>query len=267
MIWGDRELLAGPGLDRIVDPDLLFARADCELIKDQLKIKVGRVVLDVAGVSTAVYLKRYNVFSPRYRVVSLIVSSGAVKSLRGAKILLRLGISTGRPLAAIESRAWGMLESSFFLSEEISRGKTLDVYWREHLLSLKGVEGFRRRRRFLKTVAQLFKQLHQGRVYHNDLKDANILVDANRCGSERLCLLDLEGVRQCWYLSRRRRIKNLVQLNRTFGRFLTQTEKLCLLRFYLECNFKGKFIRRRWTSDILRATEKADHRSQAKASA
>ena len=199
-------LLASVGSDLLANPDELFGRPDCKISKDQRKIKVGRIDLLIDGVSTGVYLKRYNAFSARYRIGSLVLSSGAVKSVRGAEILSRAGISTATPLASIERRSWGILNSSFFLSKEIIRGKTADAYWRENLTPIRGAEGFRHRRRFLKALASLFVGLHEHGIYHNDLKDVNILVHDGSSG-EHFALLDLEGVRHCWYLSRRRRVK------------------------------------------------------------
>src|SRR5436309_16074666 len=86
-IWTDSKLLASVGSDLLANPDLLFARADCKVIKDQLKIKVSCLILEIDGIPTGVYLKRYNAFSPRYRIASLILSSWTIKSLRGAKVL------------------------------------------------------------------------------------------------------------------------------------------------------------------------------------
>jgi hypothetical protein len=106
----------------------------------------------------------------------------------------------------------------------------------------------------------LLSQLHQQRIYHNDLKDANIVVRATAPGDEKFFLLDLEGVRRCWYVSRRRRIKNLVQLNRTLGTILSRADKLCFLDAYLGSSKVPYPIRRRWVRRILGATEKADHR-------
>jgi len=263
-IWADSRLLASVGSDLLANPDLLFARIDCQVIKDQLKIKVGCLILEIDGIPTGVYLKRYNAFSPRYRIASLILSSGAVKSLRGAEVLSRVGVSTGRPLAAIESRSRGMVESSFFVTEEIPLGKPADEYWRKDLLPMKGVERFRHRRQFLKNLARLFNRLHQNRIYHNDLKDANIFVTVSARGDEHFSLLDLEGVRRCWYLSRRRRVKNLVQLDRTLGKCLARTAKLYFLKTYLGETFASKRNKRRWVTQVLRATKRANVRSEAK---
>jgi hypothetical protein len=123
------------------DPDHFFDLPGCEIIKDQKKIKVARIKIEIQGDMKTVYVKRYNAFSWRYRLGSLFQSSGALKSLNGAAILSESGILTARPLAAVDSRSWGMLNRSFFLSEEIENGKTADAYWREELLTMKGKEG------------------------------------------------------------------------------------------------------------------------------
>jgi serine/threonine protein kinase len=262
-IWADSSLLASVDPEILADPDQLFGRTDCKLFKDEQKVKVGRVVLDINGVSTGVYLKRYNSFSLRYRVASLVVVSRALKSFRGTEILSRAGISTATPLAVIEFRSGGMLDSSFFLSREVPLAKTVDAYWRENLTPLAGVERFRSRRKFLAALAALVVDLHERRIYHNDLKDANILVKDSSSGV-RFSLLDVEGVRRCWYLSRRRRVKNVVQLNRTLGKFLSRTGKLFFLNSYLRRRSNEKRTKRRWIVDILDATRSAIRRSLSK---
>lgn len=178
-------------------------------------------------------------------------------------ILTRAGIPVGRPLAAVEARRWAMLAKSFFVTEEILCGKTADSYWREELKPLTGSHGFKRRRKFLAALAALFRQLHNRCIYHNDLKDANILVKGDSPDGESFYLLDLEGVRACCYLSRRRRLKNIVQLNRTLGRFLSKTEKLYLLRQYLNDRIDDGEVRS-WITSLLPMTERAERRSALK---
>jgi hypothetical protein len=262
-IWLDRQLLERHFLDAVADPDGLFERVGCQIVKDQRKIKVARVNLEIGGVSIAVYVKRYNAFSWLYRLRSIFRVSRAVRSLSGAMILAQAGMSTGRPLAAVESRRWAMLTKSFFLSEEIVCGETTDGYWQERLKSVTGAQGFKRRRKFLANLGKLFRQLHDQRIYHNDLKDANILVRAAG-EAEQFYLLDLEGVRSCCYLSRRRRVKNIVQLNRSLGRFLSKTEKLHWLNTYLAAFLNDDQETRRWIGWILPMTQRADRRSAVK---
>jgi len=263
-IFSHRALTEGVTLKLLLNPDLSFGLANCRIIKDQLKIKVARVKIEIRGELREVYIKRYNAFSWRYRLGSLFRSSGAAKSLRGAAILAELGIRTATPLAVVESRPWGMLSQSFYLSEEIEKGETADVYWRDALSAFPGAIGFLRRHRFLDRLGKLFSLLHQNRIYHNDLKDANIIVSCDERENESFHLLDLEGVRVVWPLTIRRRIKNLVQLNRTFGKYLSTAQRLYLLKSYLGADFFNRDKKRFWVRKIIKQTQRGDEKSLRK---
>ncbi len=264
-VWVNRELGREPERTFLIDPDVLFSSPRCVVIKDQRKIKVGRTSLEIGGRTYAIFLKRYNAFSWRYRIGSIFGASGALRSLGGATILLQAGFLTGRPIAAIEYRSRGMLTKSFYLSEEIRESKLLDVYWREELVPLRDQCGFRRRRRFLRNLAELLGSLHRMNIYHNDLKDANILVRLDgETRKEAFFLLDLEGVRKYRHLNRRRRMKNLVQLNRTMGRFLDVPQKLFLLKSYLGDAFFDRNKKKRWIRDVLAESKRQDQRSLRK---
>ena len=248
----------------LADADRLFDRSDCVIVKDQSKVKIGRVRLQGRDSKIPVYIKRYNSFCWRYRIQSLFSRSGAARSLRGAAILREAEIPTAKPLAAIDVRHWGILQKSFYLSEEIIAAKTADAYWREHLKPAPDAAGFHQRRRFLTNLSRLFRRLHSERIYHNDLKDFNILVRKGIHGKEEFFVLDLEGVRRCAFLSKRRRVKNLVQLNRTLGRFLSRTEKLCFLKSYLHNEPLSHDRLTLWIKTILVTGKKADRLSLAK---
>ena len=259
-IWIARNYAEQGFLDRLADADGLFADPSCQVIKDQRKIKVGRVVVEVHGKPQVLFIKRYNMFSWRHRLVSVAAQAGAFRALRGAKILSEAGIDTARPVAAIAHRRFGLLTKSFYLSEELVGGATVDAYWREVLKPLTGREGVARRREFLLQLAQLFRRLHERGVYHNDLKDANILVapgvpDAGL----RLYLLDLEGVRRYSHLSAQRKLKNLVQINRTLGKFLHRRDKLAFLKAYLERSIRDRAERR----SLIKAVERQSRRLDA----
>jgi serine/threonine protein kinase len=245
-------------IERLADADQLLRDPTCQIIKDQKKIKVGRLNVAVAGIVRSVYVKRYNAFSLRYKITSPFVRSGALRALRGAAILRQANIATAVPVAAVEHRFGGVLSKSFFISEEIARGKTIDAYWREHLRVLPGREGFKRRRNFLISLAWMFRTLHAQNIYHNDLKDANILAIANGFESESLALLDLEGIRECSLLSDKRRTKNLVQLHRTLGRNLRWTDKAVFLKSYLDVSFVDGRVKRRLVENVLRESRRVD---------
>ena len=74
-MWISREFQEDPGIELLEDPDRLLDLPQCEIVKDQKKIKVGRVMLGLGVELREIYIKRYNPFSWRHRIGSLFVSS------------------------------------------------------------------------------------------------------------------------------------------------------------------------------------------------
>ena len=152
-----------------------------------------------------------------------------------------------------------MLRASFFVSEEIAGGKTADAYWVATLRAFTGCEGFKRRRAFLGGLAAMFRLLHAGGVYHNDLKEANIMcVEGGNDDAPKFYLLDLEGVRRYSRLSERRRVKNLMQIYRTLGMHLSRSQRLFFLKCYLGDSFADRELKRGLTRVVLRRARRVD---------
>ena len=77
-----------PAVKRLIwDPDRFFSDERCVVVKDQKKIKVARVAVEVSGELYRIFIKRYNAFSWRARLLSIFTPSGAFRSLQGAAIL------------------------------------------------------------------------------------------------------------------------------------------------------------------------------------
>lgn len=258
-LWIGQKFTDPAFVDSLVDADRWFDDPKCQIIKDEKKTKVGRLAVLIRGQEHPLYVKRFNAFSLRYRIGSLFTPSRAFRSLQGAAILRNARIPTATPVAAVEYRTWGALTKSFFISEAIPEGETTDTYWSRELRPLHGRGGIERRRGFLRALAKLFRSLHGQHVYHNDLKDANILAaEDGSANSVSFFLLDFEGVKCYSRLSKRRRLKNLVQLNRTLGRHLRHPEKLYFLEAYLESAANDRIVKRRLISKVLRQTRRVD---------
>jgi len=259
-MWISRAYRDPQFADSLTDPDRLLGDADCHVIKDEKKMKVGHLTVNIGGTPRSLYIKRYNAFSPHYALISSVVQSGALRSLRGAIVLDKAGIPTVTPVAAVENRRCGIVYKSFFISEEIMDAKTADAYWKEDLQHLKGREGFNRRLVFLRQLAGVFQRLHAQQIYHGDLKDANILVAADRHGrSIRLFLLDLERVRRYSRLSQRRQVKSFVQLYRTLGRNVPRPQQLLFLKCYLGPAFADRRLRRQWIQRVVSVARHVEH--------
>ena len=260
-IWIDNKYADPRFVDRLTDDaDCLFNDPGCQIIKDQLKIKVGRLNVAIGGKVQSVYIKRYNAFSLRYKLISPFRRSGAFRSLRGAAILTNASIRTPPPIAAVDNWRNGILAKSLFISEEIAGAKTADAYWIENLAA-PGIDGrWQRRREFICSLSGLFCTLHEHGIYHNDLKDANILVASSQAAgfTPDFYLLDLEGVKAYRRLSERRRIKNLVQLNRTLGCYFRRSDKLMFIKNYLRTTYRNRPLATRLIRRILTESRRLD---------
>lgn len=259
-IWIDNRYADPRFLDRLADDaDCLFNEPGCQIIKDQPKIKVGRLKVAIGGKLQSVYVKRYNAFSLRYKLASPFRRSGAFRSLQGAAILNNASICTPPPVAAVENRRNGILAKSFFISEEIAEAKTADAYWIENITAPRIDARGQRRREFIRSLSCLLCTLHEHGIYHNDLKDANILVASQAARpSPDFYLLDLEGVKTYPRLSERRRIKNLVQLNRTLGRYFRRSDKLTFIKNYLRTAYRSRPLTIRLIRRILAESNRLD---------
>jgi tRNA A-37 threonylcarbamoyl transferase component Bud32 len=230
---------------------------ECKTIKLEKKISVFRLPLRVGKVIRSVYVKQHNVLTFWHRLASLVCASAALRSICGAAMLLKQGYATARPIAAVEYRERGILIKSVYLSEEISGAKSSANFWREDLLPSRGIEGYAKRRNMLRALGRLFTSLHRGKIYHNDLKASNILArDPGSANEVMFSLIDLQGVKKCFFLSERRKIKNLAQLNRTLGEQLTRTQKLFFLKAYLDNQFSNRTGKRYLVQRILGETRR-----------
>jgi lipopolysaccharide kinase (Kdo/WaaP) family protein len=258
-IWISPSFVDPKFVDALADVDQLLEDPRCEIIKDQRKIKIGSISVNVAGQIRSIYIKKYKAFSFRYSLFSLFFRSGTLRAVEGASVLAEAGIASAMPVAAVEERVFGCLQRSFFISEGIANAITTVAYWNEKLRRWQGQAGFTRRRLFLSALAALFNDLHGRRIYHNDLKDANIMaVSSGNDDTIRFSLLDLEGVRRCSRLSRRRKVKNLVQIYRTLGRHLSRSQQLFFLKRYLELAPRNRIARRDLINRVLSRAKRID---------
>ena len=234
-------------LGRIADPDWVLTRADCEIVKYDGKVWVGRVRTP-AGV---VYLKRYARGLARSALEALVVGSPARRAACAALRLRAEGIGVPEVGVAVEVRRAGVVTKSFFVTREVAESETLDRYWTR----LREEGRSKARRTLAVRLGALFARLHERGVYHNDLKDVNVMARASAPEPE-LTLLDLERVSVgAGPLGRRRRVKNLVQLDRTLGVRASRSQRLRMLRAYLG-PAGDRAARRAWATDVLDAGAK-----------
>jgi len=134
------------------------------------------------------------------------------------------GIPSLQAMALIEKRDGLGLKEEFLVMEGSEKGLEVDRY------ILRGFGDLRRKRLFIKHIAQWLSHLHQKNLYHQDMKTCNILVSENGETWD-FHLLDLEDVRLDEKVDEKRLFKNLLQLNTSISKTITRTDRL---RFFKE---------------------------------
>ncbi len=178
-----------------------------------------------------VYLKRYHVTTFKQKLQTFFSAHKAQKSWRIAHILLRKGIATPRPAAVLTRRRSFLSEERLVITEGIPNGLSLRDFVRQ---------GHRRspleKRRLIRSVAEFLARLHRCGVYHGDLTAGNMVLQQQEdTPLFNVYLLDLDSVRSTFWITSRRRIKNLDELGRNFLdlRVVSTTDRIRFLKAYL----------------------------------
>jgi tRNA A-37 threonylcarbamoyl transferase component Bud32 len=158
------------------------------------------------------------------------------------------GIPGVEPLALVKVKHGMGARESLFLMEALAHGEELDRYL------VKELDDFRKKRRFINSFAQWLAHLHQGRIYHQDLKTCNLWV-SEKGGDWEYRLLDLEDVQLDKRVDKRDLFRNLLQLNASVPGKITRTDRLRFLRHYLTHRFVG-LNKRAWVKKIAEETQR-----------
>ncbi len=143
-----------------------------------------------------------------------------------ANLLDSLSVPTPRPLAFFEERAGGIPAASayccFFDAGAVD-GRT---WLRRDAVRLPAAE----RRRVREEVLHALRTLYRLHLYHADTKAGNLLVSADPDTGQRTWRwIDLECLQPGALLTRRRLLRNLVQLNGSLGNKVSRDERMAFL--------------------------------------
>ncbi|HVA81394.1 MAG TPA: lipopolysaccharide kinase InaA family protein [Candidatus Binataceae bacterium] len=234
--------------------DELMASPVFHALKDEGRTIAG--VLELPG-RPPVFLKRTRERSWPSGIAARGVGSRAARALAGAEILAAAGIAHPAPLAAMNQLSAGAVRASYLMSEALAGADSLSRF----ALGPGEIKGrdARRRRRILGTVAREVKRMHDAGIYTRDLQETNVMV-ADGGGGEgfRVWFIDLEDIRRVREVSRARRIRNLVHLDRSIGRFLCRAARLAFLYDYLGAHPEPGQTRR-MVRDVLAMRAQIDH--------
>lgn len=241
------------------DPDAIFTRPGAMLLKDGRSSTVAELTVTVGGVPTAAILKRFRVTSAADPLRALVRRSPAVRSWVFGHGLRERRLPTPRPLAILRCQQQGLTFTEYLLTEKVAEAVDLAQFMAV-LQRLSGAERQSRLREAIDQLARLVRELHRRRLRQRDLKASNILVQLSRAGVDSFFgpffLIDLVGVHYLKPTDNHSRLRDLTRLHASFTRttILTRSDKLRLLRVYLQCGLFGRHTWKQWWRAIDQAT-------------
>jgi tRNA A-37 threonylcarbamoyl transferase component Bud32 len=177
---------------------------------------------------TRVFVKRVDEGSWLKGWILRLRGSRARRVLRGAAMLKAAGFARPEPLGVAEGRAFGAIRASYVISEALDDARIMS-----QVVLAGGRRFFLRRCQTLSAVAREIRRLHDAGLYTLDLQETNLMLAGGEGPEWKVRFVDLEDFRHARIVSERRRMLNLVHLDRTIGRFLPRTQRLRFLYTYL----------------------------------
>lgn len=201
------------------------------IIKISSKTNITCIPASGEGEAEKVYIKEYKYLSFLRRVLYYFFGSPARKAWFAAHGLMALDFRTPQPIALLEERDFCRIKRSLIISKALSPCLESNKYMSEKFRDLFDKDISREKRAFISCLAASFRRLHNSNIYHGDLKAENILVMELQNGWD-FYYLDLDRVVFHKKITRRRKIKNLSQLNASMPNCIPYTDRLRFYRAY-----------------------------------
>ena len=200
------------------------------ILKVSSKIGITSVPLSTES-TKRVCIKEYKYLSFSKQLLYSFHNSPARRAWFAAHGLMALNFQVPEPIALCEEKRFGILKKSFIIMEDASAFLPCNKYVIEKFGDPHDEVIYRRKQRFVSCLAESFRQLHDSGVYHGDLKANNIIVMESN-DTWNFFYLDLDRVWFKKWLTLRKKIKNLSQLNASLPHCITYTDRLRFYRTY-----------------------------------
>jgi tRNA A-37 threonylcarbamoyl transferase component Bud32 len=170
------------------------------------------------------------------RLASQVASLRTINAFHQGLLMRQAGILTPQPLAIV-TIGRGRTYREYLLSEAVPGATSVRDWLTQDRDRTPDVKFWKHRRRMARDLGLQLQQIHAARFDHRDLKPSNILL----CDSQRLWVIDLDGVWRWPVLPRDRRVQNLARLWAGVAELphVTTTDALRFLLTYLGPDHRG----------------------------
>jgi len=227
-------------------PDGLFTRTDAVILKNSRT--TAALVLQAPELPWPVYLKRSNPKGLFFAIKYVLRRSRARRAWQTACELRSRHVPTPEPLAFLERRRFGLLKSSYYVTQALPAADSLDHFVEQRFSEWRPDE----KRAFIRRLAGQLKNAHRQGMLHGDLKAKNILVAANDSGAEKIRFIDLDAVRLRHAASLSERYRDLARLNCSFlnTTLVSRTQRLLFLKCYADSDPQDG-LREAWAATLV----------------
>lgn len=184
-----------------LDPSVLLSRESTRILHSG-RNRIGVITVPSPTGGEELVIKEFGVRGIR-RLKCLVEPSPALKAWRGARILSQRGLGTPLPVAYLEKRRRGWLESCSFITPLAAGAREIRGMFENLSVG--------RRTELLANLAEFVSECHGRGALHRDLSDGNVLVTPDSRGY-RFLLVDTNRVRAKRRIGRIRGLKNLIRL-------------------------------------------------------
>jgi hypothetical protein len=149
------------------------------------------------------------------------------------------GVATADIIAACHLEVFGPLHRGYLVSREIHAGQDVAGYL-ENLPHPLPRERLVQKRKAIENLGTLVRTMHDAGIWHADLNLKNLLLEGGDAEAMRCYVIDFDKSKVYGSLSERKRINNLLRLNRSAEKFkakglpITRTDVLRFLRAYCQ---------------------------------
>ena len=229
-------------------PERVLADRDTRFVKDHARTAVAAATVD----GRAVFIKRWKPHRWYRPLVWLLTGTPGSLSGRSAAALEHAGFRVPEPLAIAERRTFGVPVDSYFVNATLPQSRPVGEFWNDEARGLPVHE----RAVLLRALAAELARFHDAGFYSRDANADNFLVVwKNRGEAPQFYFIDLENVRHVGQVSRRRRVKNLVQLYRIARGRMRLVDRARFLRAY----FGMPLARRRdWLGELAAVDDRKE---------
>ena len=227
-------------------PDGLFTRTGAVILKNSRT--TAALVLQAPELPWPVYLRRSNPKGLFFGIKYVLRRSRARRAWQTACELRSRHVPTPEPLAFLERRRFGLLKSSYYVTQALPAADSLDHFVEQRFSEWRPDE----KRAFIRRLAGQLKNAHRQGMLHGDLKAKNILVAANDSGAEKIRFIDLDAVRLQHAASLSERCRDLARLNCSFlnTTLVSRTQRLLFLKCYADSDPQDG-LREAWAATLM----------------